>query len=54
MYAELAQSEDGHQELFVRLAEQVDPGGFGPTRLAELLTLEAQILGELPVRAAIH
>ncbi len=54
MYAELAQSEDGHQELFVRLAERVDENGEGPARLAQLLTLEAQVVAELPVRAAIH
>ena len=54
MYAELAQSEDGHQELFVRLAEQVEAPPVGAARLHQLLALEAQIVAELPVRAAIH
>ena len=54
MYAELAQSEDGHQELFVRLAELVEDAAKGAARLEELLSLEAKIVAELPVRAAIH
>jgi len=54
MYAELAQSEDGHQELFVRLAEKVAPTEVASARLAELLTAEADIVCSLPVRPAIH
>ena len=54
MYAELAQSEDGHQELFVRLAEQVADAGAGPGRLLALLQSEAKLVATLPVRAAIH
>lgn len=54
MYAELAQSEDGHQELFVRLAEKVEPTEVASSRLAELLTAEADIVAALPVRPAIH
>lgn len=52
-YAELAQSEDGHQSLFYRLAESAH-GAEAATRLEELLTAEAAIVAELPVRAAIH
>lgn len=54
LYAELAQSEDGHQELFVRLAEQVEDPAVGAARLQQLLVLEARLVAELPVRAAIH
>jgi tRNA-(ms[2]io[6]A)-hydroxylase len=54
MYAELAQSEDGHQELFVRLAEQVADASVGAARLEVLLAAEALLVAELPVRAAIH
>lgn len=54
LYAELAQSEDGHQELFVRLAEQVEDPAVAAARLQQLLVLEARLVAELPVRAAIH
>ncbi len=52
-YARLAQSEDGHQRLFLRLAERVH-GAAAQTRLAGLLEAEAALLRRLPVRAAIH
>lgn len=52
-YQELAQSEDGHQELFFRLAlEAHGPAAHG--RLEELLVSEACILDDIGVRAAIH
>ncbi len=54
LYAELAQSEDGHQELFVRLAQGLEAGPAGAARLDELLAIEARIVAELPIRAAIH
>lgn len=54
LYAELAQSEDGHQELFVRLAREVDGESVAAERLEQLLGLEAKLVAELPVRAAIH
>lgn len=52
-YAELAQSEDGHQRLFVRLAERAH-GEAARLRLDALLDAEAALLRRLPVRAAIH
>ncbi|WP_224242531.1 tRNA-(ms[2]io[6]A)-hydroxylase [Hyalangium gracile] len=54
-YGELAQSEDGHQSLFYRLA--VTAGGDEPAvreRLETLLAHEAQVLVSIGVRAAIH
>lgn len=52
-YAELTRSEDGHQRLFLRLAERVAPG-MASQRLEELLESEAELLRELPIRPAIH
>jgi tRNA 2-(methylsulfanyl)-N6-isopentenyladenosine37 hydroxylase len=52
-YRELAQSEDGHQRLFVRLAEGTH-GLEAAVRLDALLDAEAALLHRLPVRAAIH
>jgi tRNA-(ms[2]io[6]A)-hydroxylase len=52
-YAELARSEDGHQQLFLRLAERVAPGA-AQARLETLLEAEAQLLRTLPLRPAIH
>lgn len=54
LYAELAKSEDGHQELFVRLAEKVEPAAEVEARLDALLTAEAKLLAKLPLRAAVH
>ncbi len=54
LYRELAQSEDGHQALFVRLAEGVYPSDEVQQRLQNLLQQEAEIIGQLPLRAAIH
>jgi tRNA-(ms[2]io[6]A)-hydroxylase len=52
-YAELAQSEDGHQRLFLRLAERTH-GAAAQERLDVLLDREAELLRRLPLRAAIH
>lgn len=52
-YQELAQSEDGHQELFFRLALEAH-GPVAHARLDELLVREARILEDIGVRAAIH
>jgi len=54
-YGELAQSEDGHQSLFYRLA--VTAGGdeaAAPERLEMLLTREAEVIASVGLRAAIH
>jgi tRNA-(ms[2]io[6]A)-hydroxylase len=53
-YAELARSEDGHQTLFVRLAQGCHPPREVEHRLTELLEAEAELMLRLPVRAAIH
>jgi tRNA 2-(methylsulfanyl)-N6-isopentenyladenosine37 hydroxylase len=52
-YAELAQSEDGHQRLFLRLAE-ASFAAAASMRLEALLEAEAELVRRLPVRAAIH
>ena len=52
-YAELARSEDGHQRLFLRLAERTH-GAAARARLDVLLDAEADLLRRLPIRAAIH
>lgn len=51
-YAKLAESEEGHGELFVKLARKSSPDLDG--RLDELLRVEARLIRELPVRPAIH
>jgi len=53
-YAELAQSEDGHQELFFRLATEAHGEEAATRRLDELLEQEARIVEALPLRPAIH
>ena len=50
-YARLAESEDGHGELFLRMARRCP--GF-EARLDELLHVEARLVRDLPVRPAIH
>lgn len=54
-YGELAQSEDGHQSLFFRLAV-VGTGDEAAVRarLEELLAHEADIIQRIGLRAAIH
>ena len=53
-YRELAQSEDGHQALFYRLALQVTATTQVDARLETLLDAEADVLDRLPLRPAIH
>jgi tRNA 2-(methylsulfanyl)-N6-isopentenyladenosine37 hydroxylase len=53
-YAELAQSEDGHQELFLRLASDAHGEAQATERLEALLREEADIVRKLPLRAGIH
>ncbi len=54
LYAELAQSEDGHQRLFVKLAKGVEAEAVVDARLEQLLMAEAALLQALPLRAAVH
>ncbi|MCA3010799.1 MAG: tRNA-(ms[2]io[6]A)-hydroxylase [Myxococcaceae bacterium] len=54
LYTELARSEDGHQRLFVRLAKNVEAEDVVDARLEALLHAEAELLGALPLRAAVH
>ncbi len=53
-YEELAQSEDGHQRLFLRLAMEFTSVAVLEPRLEELLTREAELIQKLPLRPAIH
>jgi tRNA-(ms[2]io[6]A)-hydroxylase len=55
-YGELAQSEDGHQSLFFRLAVTANGGQEAPVRerLEWMLEREAQVIQDVGLRAAIH
>lgn len=53
-YEELAQSEDGHQSLFFRLAVNAHGEDAARARLEPLLDAEAEIVRGLGIRAAIH
>lgn len=53
-YAELSKSEDGHTRLFERLALQVAPEAEVSQRLEVLLEAEAELVRQLPLRAAVH
>ncbi|NMO22114.1 tRNA-(ms[2]io[6]A)-hydroxylase [Pyxidicoccus fallax] len=55
-YGELAQSEDGHQSLFFRLAVTANGGDEAPVRerLEWMLEHEARIIADIGVRAAVH
>ena len=52
-YARLADSEEGHGNLFLRLARRLAATGC-EARLAALLASEAALIERLPIRAAIH
>lgn len=53
-YAELAQSEDGHQALFFRLAAEAHGEAAASERLGQLLQAEAELIGAYPLAATIH
>jgi len=53
-YRSITQSEEGHQELFIQLAELYFEPAETRSRLQELLEVEAEIVRELPLRAALH
>jgi len=53
-YRAITQSEEGHQELFVQLAELYFDPEETCSRLSELLVIEAGIVKDLPLRPALH
>lgn len=53
-YTAIYKSEDRHADLFIDLAAQYFSATTIQPRLEEILTAEAKILDELPIRAALH
>ena len=53
-YRTITLSEEGHQGLFIQLAELYFDPAETRSRLKELLEVEAEIVRELPLRAALH
>jgi tRNA 2-(methylsulfanyl)-N6-isopentenyladenosine37 hydroxylase len=53
-FRKLESSEAGHGALFVKLARDEYGGEATEARLAELATLEAEIVAALPIEARIH
>ena len=53
-YANLAESEARHRDLFVDLAELYFDKSAVSSRLSEWLDDEAKIVSELPISAALH
>lgn len=53
-YRSITASEERHWELFVRLAQQHCAAREVLPRLIELTEIEAGIMNELPIRAALH
>lgn len=53
-YEAITRSEQGHEELFLRLAELYFDPGTVHRRLEELLEAEAAIVRRLPIRPALH
>ena len=53
-YRDLARSEVRHHELFLALAREYFPAPQVEARLEELLGIEARVVAELPVRAAMY
>ncbi len=53
-YLRLAQAEYRHYTLFVKLAHQYYDSAEVNDRLDQLLTAEAEIVSQLPFRAAVH
>ena len=53
-YQSIARSEERHYELFLTLAKQYFDEDIVQTRWHELLEIEASIVQELPLRAALH
>jgi len=53
-YRSITRSEAEHQGLFVRLADRYFDSSEVRARLDELLTAEAGIVRDLPIRVALH
>jgi len=53
-YRSITQSEEGHRELFMQLAELYFDPAEARSRLNELLVIEANIVRDLPMRPALH
>jgi len=53
-YRSITRSEQEHQGLFIELAELYFEPAEVHLRLDELLTVEAEIVKELPIRVALH
>ncbi len=53
-YHAIAESEAKHEELFINLAKLYFPDTIVEQRLDELLDVEANIVANLPIRAALH
>ena len=54
MYIELVRSESRHHTVGVRLVKELFPDSNWESRYNELLEQEAQIVSQLPFRAALH
>jgi tRNA-(ms[2]io[6]A)-hydroxylase len=53
-YQSIARSEARHYELFLDLAKKYLPDDMIDHRWKELLDIEAKIVVDLPIRAALH
>lgn len=53
-YTKLAKAEGRHYELFINLAVEYFPEADVLSRLDELLSAEANIVEQIPIRAAVH
>lgn len=53
-YRAITESESRHHHLFVELAREYFDGEVVDQRLGELLDIEADIVRQLPIRAALH
>ncbi|MDA0978608.1 MAG: tRNA-(ms[2]io[6]A)-hydroxylase [Proteobacteria bacterium] len=53
-YQALANSEQGHHQLFIEMARQYFPEKTVDSRLAQWIALETAIIESLPVRSRLH
>lgn len=53
-YTTITESEARHDDLFITLAQAYFPAADIETRLNELLRIEASLVAQLPLRAALH